>query len=131
MSRLDPAVRSKRIMEFATNVMQSIAMTAQVYMQLGIPFNAQEAITDIANEMDILEDVQDWFNDPTFLQRMELTMAMGPQPAGKASPATPKGVQQNNGNPMARKILGPTGEMNQGFQQGGAAEAQSTFQGVR
>ena len=131
MSRLDPAVRSKRIMEFATNVMQSIAMTAQVYMQMGIPFNVQEAITDIANEMDILEDVQDWFNDPTFLQRVQLMMAMGPQPAGKASPATPKGVQQNNGNPMAHKFLGPQGDINQGFQQGGPAEAQSTYQGVR
>jgi len=130
MSRLDPAVRSKRIMEFATNVIPGLAMTAQVCMQMGLPFNLQESVTDIANEMDILEDVQDWFNDPMFLQRMEMMMAMGPQPTGKASPASPKGVQQNGGNPMAHKFLGPQGEMNQGFQQGGAAEAQSTFQGV-
>ena len=52
-------------------------------------------------------------------------------PAGKANPATPKGVQQNNGSPMAHKFLGPQGDINQGFQQGGPAEAQSTFQGIR
>jgi len=130
MSRLDPAVRSKRIMEFATKVIPGLAMTAQVCMQMGLPFNLQESVTDIANEMDILEDVQDWFNDPMFMQRMEMMMAMGPQPAGKASPMTPKGVQQNEGNPMAPKFLEPQGDINQGFQQGGPAEAQSTYQGV-
>jgi len=130
MSRLDPAVRSKRIMEFATSVIPGLAMTAQVCMQMGLPFNLQESVTDIANEMDILEDVQDWFNDPMFMQRMEMMMAMGPQPAGKASPMTPQGVQQNKGNPMAHKFMGPQGDMNQGFQQGGPAEAQATYQGV-
>jgi hypothetical protein len=127
MSRLDPAVRSKRIIEFATNLVPSLCMSAQVCMQMGIPFNLQEAITDLAEEMDVIDEVQDWFVDPTFMQRIQLQMEMGPQPAGKAT-LNPKAV---NGSPMKRKILGPTGEVAQGFQQGGPAEAQQTFQGVR
>jgi hypothetical protein len=130
MSRLDPAVRSRRIIEFATNLVPSLCMSAQVCMQMGIPFNLQESITDLAEEMDILDEVQDWFIDPTFMQRIQLQMQLAPQPAGKAT-MNPKAVKQNEGNPMARKILGPTGEAQRGFQEGAAAEAQSTFQGVR
>ena len=128
MSRLDPSVRSKRIVEFATNLVPSLATAAQVCMQMGVPFNLQEAITDLARELDILEEVQDWFMDPTFMQRIQLQMQMGPQPAGKAS-LSPAGVQQNNGSPMNRKIREPGAEMRQGFQES-ANEGQSTFQGV-
>ena len=131
MSRLDPAVRSKRIIEFATNLVPSLAMSAQVCMQMGIPFNLQEAITDLAEEMDIIEEVQDWFVDPTFMERIQLQMSLGPQPAGKAQPMNPKAVRQNEGSPMKSKILGPQGDIMQGFQEGGPAEAQSTFQGIR
>lgn len=84
MSRLDPTVRTKRIIEFATNLIPSLMNSAAVAMQMGVQFNAQEAITDLADELGILEDVQDWFVDPTFWQRIQLQMAMGPQPAGKA-----------------------------------------------
>ena len=130
MSRLDPAVRSKRIMEFATNLIPGLAMSAQACMQMGIPFNLQEAITDLAEEMDVLETVQDWFVDPTFMQRVQLQMQMGPQPAGKAT-MSPKAVKQNEGSPTKRKMLSPAGEAQQGFQGGAAAESQATFEGVR
>ena len=130
MSRLDPAIRSKRIIEFATNLVPALAMSAQVCMQMGIPFNLQEAITDLAVEMDILEEVQDWFVDPTFMQRIQLQMSMGPQPAGKAT-MNSKAVKQNEGSPMKSKMLSPAGDIQQGFQEGNAAQAQSTFEGVR
>jgi hypothetical protein len=132
MSRLDPNVKSQRIIQFATNLVPSLCTSAQICMSLGVPFNLQESITDLARELDILEEVQDWFVDPTFMQRIQLQMQLGPQDQGKASagPASKAGIMQNNGSPMNRKILGPTGELHQGFQEP-ANEGQATFQGVR
>jgi len=89
MSRLDPAVRTKRIIEFATNVMPSVVNSAMINSQLGIPTNVPEILTDIADELGILEDVQDWFIDETFIQRMQLVQQLGPQPTGKAQMAGP------------------------------------------
>jgi hypothetical protein len=126
MRRLDPAVRAKRIIDFGTNTLQSVMMSAQVAMQMGLPFNVQEALTDIAEELGILDEVQDWFYDPTFMQRMQIMMAMGPQPAGRASAA---GTQQNQGSPTRRPVATPATEMRQGFQ-AGANDAQSMNQGV-
>ena len=129
MSRLDPAVRTQRIQQFATNSIPALAMSAQACMQMGIPFNLQEAITDLAREMDILEEVQDWFVDPTFMQRVQLQMQLGPQPAGKAT-MNPQGIRQNGGSPTARRVMEPGQEMNQGFQAGYPDLSQSTYQGA-
>jgi len=122
MSRLDPAVKSKRIVEFATNLVPSLINSAMVAMQMGIPFNVQEAITDLAEEMGILDDVQDWFQDPTFMQRIQLQMMMNPQPAGKAMPgqtdAGPRGI------PQQTKMQSPFQERKQ-TEQIGANESQS------
>ena len=120
MSRLDPAVRTKRIVEFAANVVPSVMNTAMVAMQMGLPFNVQAAITDIAEEQGILDDVQDWFDDPTFMQRVQLQMAMNPQPAGKAQP-----VQGGTrGIPQQTKMQSPFQERKQ-TEQIGANESQS------
>ncbi|KKN55885.1 hypothetical protein LCGC14_0577760 [marine sediment metagenome] len=98
MSRLDPAVRTKRIIEFATNVMPSVVNSAMVNSQMGIPTNVPGILTDIADELGILEDVQDWFEDPQFIQRMQLVQQLGPQPAGKAQQAGPAAGTRGNGN---------------------------------
>lgn len=121
MSRLDPAVRTKRIVEFATNLVPSLINSAMVAMQMGIPFNVQTAITDLAEEMGILDDVQDWFDDPTFMQRIQLQMAMNPQPAGKAQPAQGGGTR---GIPQQTKMQSPFQERKQ-TEQIGANESQS------
>jgi hypothetical protein len=126
MRRLDPAVRAKRIIDFGTNTLQSVMMSGQVAMQMGLQFNVQEALSDIAEELGILDEVQDWFMDPTFMQRVQLMMAMGPQPAGKASE---EGTQQNKGSPTRRPVASPGTEMKQGFQ-AGANQSQSMNQGV-
>lgn len=120
MSRLDPAVRTKRIVEFATNLVPSLINSAMVAMQMGIPFNVQTAITDLAEEMGILDDVQDWFNDPTFMQRIQLQMAMNPQPAGKATPEQ----GGTRGIPQQTKMQSPFQERKQ-TEQIGANEGQS------
>ena len=98
MSRLDPAVKTKRIIEFATNLIPSLINSAAVAAQMMIPFNVQEAITDLADELGILEEVQDWFVDPTFLKRIQMQLELGPQPQGKAQVAGPTAGTRGNGN---------------------------------
>jgi len=121
MSRLDPAVRTKRIVEFATNLVPSLINSAMVAMQMGIAFNVQRATTDLAEELGILDDVQDWFDDPTFMQRVQLQMAMNPQPAGKATPAQGGGIR---GIPQQTKTQSPFQERKE-IEQIGANESQS------
>ncbi len=124
MSRLDPAVRSRRIVEFGTNVMPAMMNAAMIAAQMGVEFNIRKSLTDLANGLGIIEDVQDWFDDPEFEQKMLAIMKMGPKNAGKAGQASAEGVMQNGGFPMARNIMTPGQEFNQNAQ-AGAAEAQS------
>jgi len=131
MSRLDPAIRSKRIVEFATSLVPALMAAANQAIQMGVQFNVQRAITDLANEMDILEDVQDWFDDPEFQRKMAMIAKLGPQNAGKAGTGTNsiEGVLQNGGSPVTRNIATPQQEFNMTAQDT-AAESQSANQGV-
>ena len=128
MSKLDPTVRSKRIVEFATNLFPSMMNAAMVAMQMGVPFNVRKALTDIAAELDLTEQVQDWFDDPEFQQKMKIMLALGPQNAGKASMG-PGTTEQNGGSPITRNISSPAQESNQSAQEV-AAESQSANKGV-
>jgi len=120
MSRLDPAVRTKRIVEFAANIVPSIMNTAMVAMQMGRQFNVEQALTDIAEEQGILEDVQDWFINPQFEQQIQIMMAMNPQPAGKAQ--SEQGGTR--GIPQQTKTQSPFQERKE-IEQIGANESQS------
>lgn len=111
MSRLDPTIKTKRVIEFGTNVVPSIMNAGMVAMQMGREFNVETALTDIANEQGIFEEVQDWFVDPKFQQRIKLMMAMGPQPAGKAQPA--QAGDGTRGIPQQTKIQTPFQERKQ------------------
>ena len=129
MNVVEPALRAKRIIEFYTNVLPAIAMTAMQNMQLGIPFNVQRAVMQAAEELGIEDAISEVFNDPTFQQRMQLFMQMGPKDAGKGQIISPKGITQNEGFPMKRSILTPGQEFNQQSQMG-AADMQSIMQGA-
>lgn len=129
MTKLDPMVRSQKIERFCVNVIPSAAITAMTMMQIGIPFNLQRYLTRIAFEWGIGEWVEDLFDDPEFMQRMEIYMMLGPGNAGKAGGNSPAGVQQNNGNPMARPIQTPSQEFNKQAQET-AAMGQSINQGA-
>lgn len=128
MSRLDPAIRSRRIVEFGTNLMPAMMNTAMLAAQIGVGLNIKKSLTDLANELGILEDIQDWFDDPEFEQKMMMMMKMGPQNAGKAGQASLEGVMQNGGFPMARNIMTPGQEQNQSAQVT-AGDAQSAMLG--
>jgi hypothetical protein len=96
MGSIDPAVLSKRILEFATKVVPAIITAMQVAMSMGVQFNAQKAITDLGDQLDLTEHIQEWFDDPEFMQRIQLMMMMGPQAEGQAV-ANMGGVIQQNG----------------------------------
>jgi len=128
MTKMDPMVRSKKIVEFCTNIVPGAAQTALVLMQMGQQFNIQRYLTQIAFEMGIQDIVEDMFDDPEFQQKMMLMMQLGPQNPGKAGNSI-AGATQNGGNPQARPITTPGQDFNQQSQQS-AAIAQSTNEGV-
>lgn len=102
MTALDPLVLSKRIVEFATNVVPAIIMAANTAMQMMIPFNPQKAITDLADKLELSDEVAEWFNDPGFMDRVQMMAAMGPRPEGKAGGGMSlAGMRQNGGYEQA------------------------------
>ena len=129
MSRLDPQTRTKRIVEFATNIIPAAATTAQVMLQMGVPFNLQKYLTRMAEELEIGEWVNDLFDDPEFEQRMQLMMALGPQNQGKGQVITPEAINQNGGYPLQKNVASPQQEFNQQAQET-AAQSQSANYGV-
>ena len=128
MTRLDPSIRAKRILEFATNLVPALMNSAMIAMQMGVPFNVQRAITKLADQLDISEHVQDWFEDPEFEEKMAAYSALGPKDSGKASMNTNEGVMQNKGFPEKRNIMDPSQQFNRDAQRG-SSEAQSTNYG--
>ena len=133
MVNLAPEVRSRRMMEFATKVVVSLANTAVMLSQVGIPFNMQRAMTDLAEEWGILDEVYDWLEDPEFMQRIMMMAAMGPQNQNQSKAGGgggfAAGVMQNGGSPMAPNIPSLDKENRQG-QQAGANDSQGANFGV-
>lgn len=130
MTKMDPMIRSKRIVEFCTNIIPGAAQSAMVMMQMGQPFNLQRYLTRIAFEMGISEIAEEIFDDPEWQQKMEIMLMMGPQNPGKAGTGgSVAGAAQNGGNASARPIPTVGQEFNQNSQQS-AAIAQSINNGV-
>ena len=119
MAIINPAIRSKRIVEFATNILPAAVNATMMMLQMGQPFNLVGYLTLIADELDITSEVQHLFNDPMFMQRVEFMMAMGPQEAGKGTANTAAGVKQNHGFPSKTKIKSLSGQVNSDRQQSG------------
>ncbi len=130
MVNLAPEVRSRRMMEFATKVAASLAATTVQLMSVGVPFNMQRAMTDLAEEWGILDEVYDWFEDPEFMQRVQLMAALGPQNKQQSGGGgSPKAVAQNGGNSATPNIPSLDKERRQD-QQAGANDSQSANYGV-
>jgi len=123
MSRLDPQTRSNRIVQFAMNILPGAVMAAQQCMMMGIQFNLQKYLTNLADELDVGDFMMDVFYDPEFQQKMEMMMQMGPQDTGKASMMSPGGVIQQGGSPIKQSAPTASQEFNKNVQVG-ANEAQ-------
>jgi len=97
MSRLDPILRSQRMMEFATKVIPAVAAAAQTCMAMGVPFSFSKMLQLVAEEMDI-EWLDEVFYDPEFQMNQAAMMLKGPSIAtSKGTPASPMlpAIQQN------------------------------------
>ena len=141
MSRMDPAIRSKRMMEFLTNVAPALTNTAMIMMQMGMEFNLQRALTLAADELDIGDSMQEVFHDPEHQKKLEAYLMLhaggGEGGAGggtpgstrKAGPMSSQGIMQNNGFPMKRDVAAPGQDANQ-TAQSGADMSQQANQGV-
>ena len=132
MVNLSPDIRSRRMVEFSTKIIPAQAMTAVQLMQIGIPYNVQQVLSDLAEEMGILDEVWDWFNDETFMRRIQLMASIGPQNANQTKGAggnSPGGVMQNGGNSAIPNIPSLDKERRQG-QQSGANDNQSANYGA-
>ena len=117
MTVLDPNQMSQRIIAFATNVVPGLVAAAAQASQMGVPFNVQKAITSLADQLQIGDIVQEWFQDPDFLMRLQLMNSMGPAPEGKAQtngPLNIQGIRQNGGFPGSRNLS--ANPVNQGAQ---------------
>jgi len=124
MGGVNPTVMLQRLIDFATKVVPSLSQTAMVCMQMGMPFNLQRSISTIADRLDISDVVQEWFDDPEFMQKIQMMMAMGPQAEGKAQPGGGlAGIMQNGGspvgatrnrNPLSQNAQGISGDMQSG-----------------
>ena len=129
MRRLSADVQAQRMLQFATNVVPAAAMAAQAMMQTGQQFNLPAYLSMVAEQMEILDLVQDVFIDPQFQERLALMAAQSPKPSGNANKkpgtgtsGTPglslSGVQQNGGAPMQTMIPGQQQQANMGAQAG-------------
>ncbi len=130
MAVMNPQIRSKRLIEFTTNLLPAAVNSAMLMLQMMIPFDLQGYITLMAEELDITAQVQHLFNDPNFAERLKFIMSQGPQPAGKGSPISAAGVRQNHGFPGKKKIKSLSGDTNSARQQSGG-RAQETHDGNR
>jgi hypothetical protein len=121
----DPVTRARLMTEFAVNVMPGIVNAANIAMTMGIPFNVQRCLTDLAEQQGLTADVQDWFDDPEFMNRMKLRMQLGPQNQGKAG----GGQAQQNGGFGGGPAASPEQKFNQDAQ-AGANQSQADMGGV-
>jgi len=129
MQIMEPHLRSRAIMEFYTNVVPSVMTSAQIAMQIGVPFNAPRALMQAAEELGLEDVMVEIFEDPTFIQRMQYFAQQGPKDSGKGSMTNPKAIMQQGGFPMMRNVMSPMQQQNQ-FAQATAAEGQTAFGGM-
>ncbi len=125
MGQMDPQMRINNVKEFAVNAVPAAAMAAQACLQMGIEFNLQRFLTNLADEMGINDFMVEVFNDPEFQQKMQLMAEMGPQDTGKASMLNPGAVRQNGGSPIQRTVQTPGQQQNSNSQQTAAGSQQA------
>jgi len=117
MAKLDETLVTRRMLDFAVKVLPGVVNAAMIAMQMGTEFNLQRALTDIAEKMDIANEVSDWFKDPEYMKKIERMMQMNPKPDEG------KGIVQNGQSPFSAATKNPTQEKNASRQER-AGEAQ-------
>jgi hypothetical protein len=119
MSRLDPIVRTKRIIEFATKIIPQAALAASAMLQFGLPFNLQRYLTKLAEELELGDWIVEMFDDPEFKSRLELMIMLGPKGQNNMSTGMGQSVQNGGFANAQQEVMTPEQERNQARQSGG------------
>jgi alkylhydroperoxidase family enzyme len=134
MVHVDPVSRSRAVQVFANQTMPAAFAVAAQAFQMQQPFNLPEYLRQIADLQDITDSVQEWFQDPTFADRTQLSIqkALAEQ-AFKSEPGSgisAAGAVQNDGN-ASIPAAPPTAEAQfRADAQDGANPGQSALQGT-
>ena len=124
----DPITRARLMTEFATQVMPNVTNSANIAFQMGVPFNLQRCLTDLAEQMGLTADVMPWFDDPEFNNRMALRLQLGPQNQGKdggGGGSGGSGQAMQNGGFGGGQVNSPSQQFNQDAQAGAIQPQQS------
>lgn len=130
MQRVDAKERLRQALEFGSQILPMAFQSAQIAAQLGIPFNVQVFIENMARDRGIEWFHEIWY-DPMFQQKRAAIAASGPQPQGGSSGSQ---TQQPNdllrllqkGTPSMSKQTSPFQDM-MSTAQDGANVGQSTL----
>lgn len=129
LTPVDPQQRSRLLQEFAVKIIPAVTQTAMMALQMRTPFNMQKCLSDLAEQQGLTADVQSWFNDPEFQQKIDFLLKMGPQNPGKAGSSGQGSTQQNGQSPMVGRVL-DEGEQASSDAQAGANSSQSINSGA-
>lgn len=122
MNRLSEQVKSRRLQEFAAQVIPGMANATMMCAQMGVPFNFQRAVTLVGEKMGLEgSEISAIFIDPMFEAKQLQMLQMGPGPEGTqgqvAPAASTAGFMQNRQAPTARPVAGPATERRQSQQE--------------
>ncbi|MFH1741700.1 MAG: hypothetical protein ABIH23_22060 [bacterium] len=134
MSRLEPAMRLQRAMEFAVKLIPAAASATAVCMQMGIPFSFPAFVRRMAKEMEI-EWIDEVFYDPEFQMQMAEIMLKTPAMEGSQGTTAPRqqpnaglmGGMMQNGQPANIPNVTPAIPPIQEVAQRGAVPAQENM----
>jgi hypothetical protein len=126
MSPVDPGARAKALLDFCSTVLPAAVASAMQMMQLGQQFNLQLYLGTVAEEMGISDLLAGIFEDPLFIQKMQLMVTLGIKDPGKGTysgggesglPNTMAGILQNGGSPVSQVNEGFSTQVRQNAQE--------------
>ena len=120
MTVIDPENRARLVSSFCTQIVPQAFQAAMVSVQAGLPFNVNRYLTLVAEDMGIVEIVEQIFNDPDFIARMQWyasTAGKQNKKEGRSGPGGMMDTSQNGAFPVGGTSMpGPTRAFNQNAQ---------------
>lgn len=127
MTRLDPALRLQRMLDFGVKILPAAASAAQICMQMGVPFSFSKFVQLMAEEADI-EWMDEVFYDPEFQQQMAMMMMRAPAPGTSKGVSKPMNNQvMQNGQPANVPALATNEQIMNAQPQQMAAQGQAAY----
>jgi hypothetical protein len=117
MTVIDPENRARLVSAFCTQMVPQAFQALMVSMQAGQSFNIQRYLTRIAEDLGIVEIVEEIFDDPNFRARMQWyasTAGKAGKKEGRSGPDGMMDTMQNGAFPVGGTPMpGPETQFNQ------------------